>query len=149
MKRVLTIMLSVALILTGIAPVTNAFAATEEAPVYAVSKIKGVSNKNTLKEVSVTVKWKDTGAEKYQVWISRSKNFSKKYSYHRVTEETSHKFINRLMKSGKRYYFRVRAYNDGQWGEYSPVYSKKLITTTKKLKDSNVSKCIYYKDGLR
>lgn len=142
MKRILTIIMSVALILTGIVPAGYVFADDGNTPGR-----PSVSNKNTLKEVSITVSWNDVGAEKYDLQYSQDKTFKVKHGVKNI-KGTSFKFNGAYFTNGRVYYFRVRAYKDGEWSDYGPVRAREVSTTTKiKLTESNVDNCVYYVNG--
>ena len=79
-------------------------------------------------EKKITVKWnKAENANKYQIAISRSKNFKTGVAIYNADANTIKKAI-KLKKSGK-YFVKVRAYHDfseGIYGAWSKVKSVKV-----------------------
>ena len=94
-----------------------------------VQKPAKVKIKNLkLKKKSVTVKWKKVaGAKGYQIRYSKKKSF--KSFADRYTKKTTYTFSK--MKKGRTYYFKVRAYTVGSYGNkvygtWSSVKKKKV-----------------------
>ena len=109
-KRILLFIMFVSLVI----PATLLF--SEEA--YASSKPKQV----VLKSVSsydynaIKITWnKVKNADKYQVYRATSKNGK----YRLVVTTKKQTYINKGLMTGKRYYYKVRAVNDGIKGKYS------------------------------
>lgn len=92
-------------------------------PVPAAVKIK----KATSKKKSVTLKWgKISGANGYAVYRATSK----KGKYKKVASVKKPQYVNKKLKKGKTYYYRVRAYRKvsgkNVYGGYSAVKKVKV-----------------------
>ena len=73
---------------------------------------------------SISIKWKKSkNAKKYQVYRATSKNGK----YKRVVTTKSRSYVNKKLKTGKRYYFKVRALN----GKKKGAFSKKVSAVPK------------------
>ena len=135
MKKILSICISLALVLTCLCPVV-----TDEAE--AATKIKAVKiSKLSSEKKSITVKWKKpekkvTGYEIRYSTAKSMKNAKKKTikSYKNTTKKITE------LKSGKKYYVQIRAYKlvDGK-KKYSTWSEKKYITTKKAASGTSVS----------
>mgnify|MGYP000089043622 CR=1 FL=1 len=65
---------------------------------------------------AIKITWKKANAaEKYQVYRASSKNGK----YKKVATTTSRTYINRKLKFGKKYYYKVRALNKSKKGAFS------------------------------
>ncbi len=86
------------------------------------AKVKKLSVKK--KGSKVVVSWKKVnGAEKYQIQYTTNKKFKK--GVKKITVKATKRTIKKL-KSKKTYYFKVRAYADGQYGKFSAKKKIKL-----------------------
>lgn len=107
--------------------------ATVPADTVKTAKVKSVQVTN-LKERSVTVKWKKTkNAAKYQVSYSTNKNLKS------ATTKTvsKNKATVKKLKSGTKYYFRVRAIsNTGYAGKWSKTVSASTVKEKTDMLDS-------------
>ena len=92
----------------------------------AVAKVKPVPAKVTLKakagKRSATLSWtKVSGASGYKVYRATKKNGS----YKRIFTTTKTKVVNKSLKKGRTYYYKVRAYKTVKgkkiYGAYSAV----------------------------
>ncbi|MDO4383444.1 MAG: CAP domain-containing protein [Eubacteriales bacterium] len=73
---------------------------------------------------SISIKWKKAkNAKKYQVYRATSKNGK----YERVVTTKSRSYVNKKLKTGKKYYFKVRALN----GKKKGAFSKKVSAVPK------------------
>lgn len=90
---------------------------------HAASKKPGQVKKVTMKAVSCTsvkISWKKVkGAKGYRIYRAASKNG--KYKKIKTTKGTS--YTNTKLSSGKRYYYKVRAYSGSKTGKYSAAKS--------------------------
>ncbi|MCB6994384.1 hypothetical protein LI177_12935 [bacterium 210820-DFI.6.37] len=82
---------------------------------------------------SVTVKWKKVkNAKGYQIYRAASKK-GKYKKVKTVKKASTIKFVNKKLKEGKTYYYKVRAYGkfSGKtvYSKFSAVKSKKTLTT--------------------
>jgi len=98
-------------------------------PVAKPAKVSGIKTVNKKKK-TVDITWKKTkNAKGYEVYRSLKKNKSFK-KIKTLTSESKVKFINKKLKKGKTYYYKVRAYNlDGNkkvYGAYSAVKKVKV-----------------------
>ena len=103
-------------------------------PAYAAAKtpakVAGVKATATSAS-SIKITWKKAkNAKKYQVYRATSK----KGKYKKVKTTTKESFINKHLKSGKKYYYKVRAINGKKKGKFS----KKVYAVTKKASLSDV-----------
>lgn len=90
----------------------------------AVAKAKPVPAKVTLKakagKRSATLSWtKVSGASGYKVYRATKKNGS----YKRICTTTKTKFVNKSLKKGKTYYYKVRAYKTVKGTKICGAYS--------------------------
>lgn len=117
-----------AAVLTGAVGTVTADAATK------VSAVKKARPKVTLTagDGQVTVAWKRVKKAKgYQVYRSLKKN-GKYKRVATIKKGTRVKYVNKKLKKGKRYYFKVRAYagagSKKVYSKYSKVKSVKTLT---------------------
>ncbi len=114
------------------------------APAYgAASKIENIQVKASLSAgaESITVKWKKVkAADGYQIYRAASKNgkFKKAAT---VKNAATVKYVNKKLKAGKTYYFKVRAFQKAgkktKYSKFSQVKSKAPLT-----KKAFAKKCI-------
>lgn len=94
-----------------------------------VSKVKGLTVKNTASE-TVKVSWKNTkNVSGYEISYSTSKKFSKKTTKKKNVTSAKKTVSIKKLKKGKTYYVRVRAY---KMIDHNKVYSK--YSSVKKVK---------------
>ena len=87
------------------------------AALKAPTKVRATAGKR-----KVTVTWrKVAGATKYEVWRSAKKNSG----FKRIKTTTALKFVNKKLKKGKRYYYRVRAVRT-KYGKVNGPFSVKV-----------------------
>ena len=123
MKKFLTIVMTVIILVAAITSSTVTFAAS--VPTTTITSVKAQSK-------AFTVKWKKkTGITGYQIQYSTSSKFSKKSTKTvkiKKAKTTSKKITD--LKSSKKYYVRVRTYkNSKKKTDYSAWSKKKSITT--------------------
>lgn len=116
---------------TGLATVTvlgkGRYSGTKKITFIIVPKVVTFSSIKSTKTKTATLSWKKTtGATGYQVSYATSK----KGRYQSAGSSTSLSFIQKNLKKGKTYYFKVRAYktilNTRQYGAYSAIKSVKI-----------------------
>lgn len=100
-------------------------------PTYAATKkparVKGVKCVATSSS-AIKITWKKAkNAKKYQVYRATSKNGK----YKKVKTLKKRTFVNKGLKSGKKYFYKVRAINGKKKGKFS---AKKYATTKKNSK---------------
>lgn len=127
MKKIVTLLITVAMILTMAVP---AFADdVAGAPVAKPAKVQEVKVlKNGYNSLKVTWEQEPT-ATKYQVYRSTKK--SSGYVLEETTTATSYSNIENTC--GKTYYYKVRAINAKGKGTFSAVKSSKVIPATVKI----------------
>ena len=100
----------------------------------AVAKVKVVLKKTKIKKTSSTIKtvklkWKKSpGAKKYEVFRSAKK----KGKFKKIKLVSSTKFVNKKLKSGKKYFYKVRAYAKSDGKAVRSEFSKTVAVKTKK-----------------
>ena len=86
------------------------------------------SLKPSKKKIKVQIKKKEAGVVGFQVKVSTSKKFKKKLTKTALTKKLTKTF--KKLKSGKKYFVKVRAYNvvNGKkvYGKWSKVKAKKV-----------------------
>lgn len=129
MNRMMTSKRIASLILVTIFTFVSVFAAFS-APTYAASKkpsrVTGVKVTATS-GTSLKITWKKTkNAKKYQIYRAAKK--SGKYKLIKTTTKT--KYVNTKLKTGKKYYYKVRAINGKKKGKFSAIKSGTTKKTT-------------------
>lgn len=130
-NKILAVILSIAVM------ITTTFAVTVDA--YAAGKPSATSITSvSAKSSSITVKWKKKSCTGYQIQYSTSSKFKSAKTVKVTKAKTVSKTISKL-KSGKKYYVRVRTYKkSGKKTLYSKWSKTKSVTTKKS--SGNVSK---------
>ena len=97
-------------------------------------KLKKVKKfKASTKKKGLALKWKKvSGADGYQIQVSTKKNFKGAKTY---TVKNKTKYTISKLKSGKKYYIRIRAYKNvkAETGKTKKAYGK-YVTISKKTK---------------
>ena len=95
--------------------------AVKKVTIYVSPKKETVTSARSLKKGQLTVKWKkDTKAARYQIQYSTSRKFTKKTTKSvTVKKNRTTSQILKKLKSGKKYYVRVRAYKTVKIGRKS------------------------------
>lgn len=124
-NKILAVILSIAVMITTTFAVTvDAYAASKPS----VTSITSVSAKSS----SITVKWKKKSCTGYQIQYSTSSKFKSAKTVKITKAKTTSKTISKL-KSGKKYYVRVRTYKkSGKKALYSSWSKAKSVTTKKR-----------------
>lgn len=133
--KILTVIFAVLLILSGVTKIgrLEAYASDLKKPV--ITEIKSYDYN------AVKITWsKVKGADKYQVY--RSKSRDGKYSLIKTTSQRS--FINKNLTTGTRYFYKVRAVDNGVKGKFSSIKSavpelKKPVISVKSKRHSSVT----------
>jgi hypothetical protein len=100
----------------------------------AIAKVKVFLGKTKISKKSssiktVTLKWKKVpGAKKYEVFRSMKKNGK----FRKIKLASSTKFVNKKLKSGKKYFYKVRAYAKTDGEVTRSEFSKTVGIATKK-----------------
>jgi hypothetical protein len=102
---------------------------SEQIRVYRKLKVSGLSARKTKKGIYVS--WnKKEAVKKYQIQISTSKSFKKKYTRNYKTSKSDY-IIKKGLKPGKKYYIRVRSVKKikgkqvkGKWSNIAKVKYK-------------------------
>lgn len=100
----------------------------------AIAKVKVFLGKTKIRKKSssiktVTLKWKKVpGAKKYEVFRSMKKNGK----FRKIKLASSTKFVNKKLKSGKKYFYKVRAYAKTDGEVTRSEFSKTVGIATKK-----------------
>ena len=127
MKKFLTIVMTVIILVAAITSSTVTFAAS--VPTTTITSVK-------VQSKAFTVKWKKkTGITGYQIQYSTSSKFSKKSTKTvkiKKAKTTSKKITD--LKSSKKYYVRVRTYKNSKKKTDYSAWSKKKSITTKQAK---------------
>ena len=122
MKKVLSILFGLVIILTSFALPQSTMAAS----LGQVKNVKVVS----ITSSSVKLKWKKVkGATGYQIYYS----LNKKKGYKKIVTVNNGKTVTAAvnkLKSNKRYYFKVRAVKKKKKGKYSKVVTAKTLKAT-------------------
>ena len=145
-NKILAVILSIAVM------ITTTFAVTVDA--YAASKPSATSITSvSAKSSSITVKWKKKSCTGYQIQYSTSSKFKSAKTVKVTKAKTVSKTISKL-KSGKKYYVRVRTYKkSGKKALYSKWSKAKSVTTKKSTSKSslgiNVIKCESKPNGFK
>ena len=85
---------------------------------------------STSSKHSVTVKWKKQKCDGYQVQIATNSKFTKGVKTYRIKNDETLKKTVKSLKKGKKYYMRVRAYENvgeyiyGRWSKYKAITCK-------------------------
>jgi len=104
------------------------YAITTKAYTLNLAKPKTISLVSKTSD-SVTIKWsKVSKADYYEVYYSTSQNGT--YSFYTTEWGTSCSIYG--LNSGTKYYFKVRAVTNNEYGTFNGKYSSKLAVTTKK-----------------
>ncbi len=94
------------------------------------TKVKGVKVTSPKKK-SLKVSWKKiAGADGYQIYRSTSKNGTYKLAK-TIKSGSTTTWTNKSLKSGKKYYYKVRAYVKFNGKKYAGPYSVKVSKKTK------------------
>ncbi|MBR6474479.1 MAG: fibronectin type III domain-containing protein [Lachnospiraceae bacterium] len=106
-------------------------------PIYVSEKIKVIPKGTTIKEISskstsITLKWKKQSKNTtgYQIQYATKKNFSDKKTKWIENKKTT-KAVIKSLKSGKKYYVRVRTYKTVKSKKYYSKWSKVKSIKTK------------------
>ncbi len=128
MKKTVSIIVSLSLVLSLCTVMTMFFALPSSAYAASVGKVQGVKVVNTTTS-SVTLKWtKVSGATGYQVYYSTQKTKNYKIA-NTIKKGSTVKATVKKLKSNKKYYFKVRAVKNSQKGKFSdPVAKTTKIT---------------------
>ncbi len=97
-----------------------------------VSKPKKVKSlkASSVKKTSAKLKWKKTSGNGYEIWRATSKNGKyKKVKTISGSKTTSYRV--KKLKSGKRYYFKVRAFKKSGGKKIYGPFSKAVVVKTK------------------
>jgi thiosulfate/3-mercaptopyruvate sulfurtransferase len=120
-RKLMVLMMAFAVVVSySFLPMNQTFAASKKP-----AKVSGVKAK-ALKDVdtSIQITWKKAkSAKKYQVYRATSK----KGKYKKVATVTSKKYVNKNLKNGKKYYYKVRAINGKKKGKFSKIVSAKAV----------------------
>ena len=141
MKRIVSILTTITMLLTMIIAPISTSAATIKKP--AKVSLKSVI---TISTSSVKVTWKNIEeATGYQIKISSNNNFSKAKTVNTIN--ASKKTIKKL-KSGTKYYVKVRAYTkingNKKYGNWSKIKSVKTKSKVKKTSSTTASYGLTY-----
>ena len=140
MKKTVSIIVSLSLVLSLCTVMTAYFALPSSAYAASVGKVQGVKVVNTTTS-SVTLKWtKVSGATGYQVYYSTQKTKNYKIA-NTIKKGSTVKATVKKLKSNKKYYFKVRAVKNSQKGKFSnPVAKTTKITKPGMVKGLKVVK---------
>ena len=129
MKRILSLLLSVVMLVSAVSLVDFSAFAASKLPATSITSLSAKDN-------GFTVKWKKkTKITGYQIQYSTSSKFSKKSTKTvkiKKAKTTSKKITD--LKSSKKYYVRVRTYKIVNKKTYYSSWSKKKSITTKQAK---------------
>lgn len=106
----------------------NDFEVPYDSSDFVIRKFKAPTNvRLTAGKKKVTIRFNgSTGAGKYQIYRSTKKN----RNYKRIKITTKKKFVDKKVKKGKRYYYKVRAVRNANYK--GKIFSK--FTTPKRSK---------------
>ena len=106
------------------------YSITTKAYTLSLAKPKTISLVSKSKD-NVSIKWsKVSKADSYEVYYSTSQNGT--YTYYTTEWDTSCSIYG--LNSGTKYYFKVRAVTNNEYGTFNGKYSSKLAVTTEKEK---------------
>ena len=128
MKKFLTIVMTVIILVAAITSSTVTFAASM--PTTTITSIKAQSK-------AFTVKWKKkSGITGYQIQYSTNSKFKKENKSIKIkSAKTGSKKITKL-KAAKKYYVRIRTYKGKKYSKWSKVKSIKTTKESKCNKDN-------------
>ena len=128
MKKFLTIVMTVIILVAAITSSTVTFAASM--PTTTITSIKAQSK-------AFTVKWKKkSGITGYQIQYSTNSKFKKENKSIKIkSAKTGSKKITKL-KAAKKYYVRIRTYKGKKYSKWSKVKSAKISKESKSNKDN-------------
>ena len=131
MKKFLTIVMTVIILVAAITSSTVTFAASM--PTTTITSVKSQSK-------AFTVKWKKkSGITGYQIQYSTNSKFKKGNKSIKIkSAKTGSKKITKL-KAAKKYYVRIRTYKGKKYSKWSKVKSTKTPKTIK-CKEDNIKK---------
>lgn len=90
-------------------------------------------------KVKATIKSKNAKATGYQIQCSTKTDFSSDASINTITKNSTLTKTISSLKSGKKYYFRVRAYKSSNGNKYYSAWSSKKAYTVAGINKSSVS----------
>ena len=128
MKRILSIIIMVLILVTSMAFPVNVFAA--DIPNTKITSLKG-------QDATITIKWKKkSGITGYQIQYSTNSKFKKGNKSIKIKNaKTISKKITKL-KAAKKYYVRIRTYKGKKYSKWSKVKSIKTTKESKCTKDN-------------
>jgi len=128
MKRILSIIIMVLILVTSMAFPVNVFAA--DIPNTKITSLKG-------QDATITIKWKKkSGITGYQIQYSTNSKFKKGNKSIKIKNaKTISKKITKL-KVAKKYYVRIRTYKGKKYSKWSKVKSIKTPKESKCTKDN-------------
>ena len=134
MKRILSIIIMVLILVTSMTFPVNVFAA--DIPNTKITSLKG-------QDATITIKWKKkSNITGYQIQYSTNSNFKNNNKIIKIKNaKTISKKITKL-KAAKKYYVRIRTYKGKKYSKWSKVKSIKTTKESKCTKD-NIQKEIH------
>ena len=118
MRKLMVLMMALAVVVSySVLPMNQTFAASAKKPAKVKSlKVKALNDSET----SIQLKWKKAKkAKKYQVYRATKK----KGKYKKVATVKKTTYVNKGLKDGKKYFYKVRAVNGKKKGKFSAVKS--------------------------
>ena len=118
LRRLMVLMMVLAVVVSySVLPMNQTFAASAKKPAKVKSlKVTAMNDPET----SIRVSWKKAkNAKKYQVYRATKK----KGKYKKVATVKKTTYVNKGLKDGKKYFYKVRAVNGKKKGKYSAVKS--------------------------
>nr|MBQ8253670.1 fibronectin type III domain-containing protein [Lachnospiraceae bacterium] len=84
----------------------------------------------SVKKTSLKLKWKKTSGKGYEIWRATSKN-GKYKKIKTISSSKTNTYRVKKLKSGKKYYFKVRAFKKSNGKKIYGSFSKAVVVKTK------------------
>lgn len=119
MRKLMVLMMAFAVVVSySVLPMNQAFAASKRPAKVKNLKVAALNDSET----SIQLKWKKVKkAKKYQVYRATKK----KGKFKKVATVKTNSYVNKGLKDGKKYYYKVRAVNGKKKGKFSAKKSAK------------------------
>lgn len=130
MKRILSLLLSVVMLVSAMSLVDFSAFASSKLPATSITSLSAKDN-------GFKIKWKKkSGITGYQIQYSTNSKFKKGNKSIKIKNaKTGSKKITKL-KSNKKYYVRIRTYKGKKYSKWSKVKSAKISKESKSNKDN-------------